>query len=92
MKNRVLLTLSIGLFVTSGPAFAAFIKGTYPGCLSKEYLSAAASTDSLKQLMASGKCTIVQKGQEFVMLDSGFLTSKILYKGFTLYVPSEAVR
>lgn len=92
MKNKILLTLSIGLLVASGPTLAASIKGTYPGCLSKEYLSAASSTDSLKQLITSGKCTIVQKGEEFVMLDSGFMTSKILYKGFTLYVPSEAVR
>lgn len=90
MKN--FLALSIGLLLVSGPALAANIKGTYPGCLSKEYLSAAISIDSIKQLVRSGKCTIVQKGEAFVMLDSGFVTSKILYKGFTLYVPSEAVR
>ena len=92
MKKKIFLALSIGLLVVSGPTLAATIKGLYPGCVEKEYLNASSNSDSLRKLMEAGKCTVVQKGEEFVMIDAGIFTSKILYKGFTLYVPSEAVR
>lgn len=92
MKQKFLQLLSIGMLLSSPAAWSQTIKDTYPGCISKEYLSAATSADSLMQLITSGKCTLVQKGTAFVMLDQGFMTSKILYKNLTLYVPSEAIR
>lgn len=92
MKRKFLPMLSIGLLFASQTAWSQTIKETYPGCISKEYLSAISGTESLTQLITSGKCTLVQKGQAFVMLDRGLFTSKILYKNLTLYVPSEAVR
>ena len=95
-----LALLALCLLATNVLAQTGRVKGNYIGCLTEDYLdqmtSALVNKDQRLYESLIGKVCVPLKGQEFSILDRGFLTSKIrIYVGsdyLDLFVPSEATR
>lgn len=80
------------------PAYAEIAKRTALACLSEELLDEATNyaikrdTSGTAQLIAGGKCLVLQSGEQISVISPGFAVATIRYRGAKMFTVSEAVR
>jgi hypothetical protein len=98
MRTVVKLVAFIPMLFADGLAQAEVVKRMMPACVTKElfdeFTTYATKSDKrgMAQLMLSGKCTILQQGDQISVISPGFMIATVRYKGVKLFAASEAVR
>lgn len=96
-KYYAIIILLMGSFLTP-VANAAIVVNSLPACVSKGLLSELITyvnkydRDGVAQLLGSGKCVFLERGENVSVISPGFTTATIRYRGVKMYTPSEAVR
>ena len=97
--NKYATSLAVGItLVISTAAIAETVKRGMVACGSDDLLdeamtyAAKSDTQGITQLLLTGKCTVLSVGEQVSVINSGFLTTTIRYKGVKLFTPSEAIR
>lgn len=47
---------------------------------------------SLSPLIVSGKCAVLRVGEPVSIIEAGFMTAQLRYKGVKIYTPAETIR
>lgn len=98
LKNAFAIATSVVLLVVAAPAAAEQVKRNLPACVSEdlldEFITYVTKGDSngARQLLMSGKCTMLSAGAAVSVISPGFMVATIRYNGTKLFTPSEAVR
>lgn len=97
-KSSWRAVVAICLVASAPLAMAEYVKRTMPACVSEELLdelttyAAKGDNDGAKQLLLSGRCTMLRAGDAISVISPGFMVATVRYKGTKLYTPSEAIR
>ena len=96
---KYLTAFVLGTIIAIVPtANAETIKKGLFGCVSEDLLdeatrySSKSDMNGLRQLVMSGQCTVLRVGEQVSVINGGFMTATIRYKGTKLFTPSESVR
>lgn len=98
LKTTFAITTTAALLVAAAPAAAEQVKRNLPACVSEDLLDElttyATKKDNagVRQLLMSGKCTLLPIGAAVSVISPGFMVTTIRYNGTKLFTPSEAVR
>ena len=98
MKNYITAFIFCLSLAVSFHAAAEPIKRNMLGCVSEELLdevlgyAAKRDTNSMSELVMSGKCAMLRAGETVSVISPGFTVATIRYKGVKLFTPSEAIR
>jgi len=100
MKTLKLLAVILAscLGIVSEAAQAETVKRSLPACISEDLLDEFSKymmkgdKAGYMQLMASGQCTLLRAGDAVSVIDAGFITTSVRYRGAKLHTPAEAVR
>lgn len=99
MVGRALTgAIAVAGFLVSTSVMAATVLRDMPACASEDLLSEAiryaikGDNNGFLQLVLSGECTMLTRGDSVSVIRSGFSVATIRYQGHKLYTPSEAVR
>jgi hypothetical protein len=86
--------------IALGPmqAQAETIKQSSIGCVSEDTLNELlkyinkGDRNGMGQLLAGGQCVVLSPGEQVSVIDKGFMTATLRYRGKKLYTVSEAIR
>lgn len=96
--HALLVAVAGTLLLASGNTHAEQVKRRLPACLSEDLLdeitryATKSDTNGFMQLLRSGQCVMLPAGEQISVIDRGFITSAVRFRGMKLYTPSEAIR
>lgn len=99
MRTHIAAAAAIALLGLASTVQAAdTVKQGGIGCITEalldEALRYAIAKDmaSLSPLFLQGKCAILRVGEPVSIIEAGFMTAQLRYKGVKVYAPAEVVR
>lgn len=98
LKNIFAIAASVALLLAATSAVAEQVKRNLPACVSEDLLDefityvTKGNSNGARQLLISGKCTMLSTGAAVSVISPGFMVASIRYNGVKLFTPSEAVR
>lgn len=98
-KHIAAAAAALALLATAGAAQAAdTVKRGSIACITESLLdealryAIAKDMTSLGPLLVSGKCAVLKVGEPVSVIEAGFMTAQLRYKGVKVYAPAEVVR
>jgi len=98
MNKAITIAALAAILLGPQPVMAETVKRGLVACVSEELLDeiigyvAKKDNSGFTQLLMSGKCTILKEGEQVSVINPGFMTATIRYRGVKMFTPSEAVR
>lgn len=98
MKIALKFAIYACMLGATGLSHAETVKRSMPACVTEELWDefgtyiAKGDRQGAAQLFLSGKCVMLEKGEQISVISPGFMTATVRYKGVKLFTASEAIR